>query len=349
MRHGRVVVSRGPVEKVAMAANENRPSEDTLIERYFAPLAGPGGLKLRDDAALISLPEGSELVTTVDMVVSGVHFFGDDPADAIAEKALGVNLSDLAAKGADPIGFLLAIALPIDWSEEWLASFANGLGKTAARGQCVLLGGDTTRASGPLVIAITAFGSVPRGKMVPRTGAKPGDLIAVTGSIGDAALGLKIRTTPEAEWAGELKEVDYAFLLDRYLRPQPRNNLAIGLRSFAHAAMDVSDGLIGDIAKMLRASGVSGAIEIEKIPLSSGGQQAIAMHPVLMADAMTGGDDYEVVFTLPRERWDAMQLAARASNIPITVIGEVKQGHAPLSVTHKGETFITRIGSYSHF
>ena len=349
MRHGRIVVSRRPIEKDVMAANENRPSEDTLIERYFAPLAGPGGLKLRDDAALVSLPEGAELVTTVDMVVSGVHFFADDPADAIAEKALGVNLSDLAAKGADPIGFLLAIALPVDWTEDWLASFTKGLGVAAARGRCVLLGGDTTRASGPLVISITAFGSVPKGKMVPRTGAKPGDLIAVTGTIGDAALGLKIRAMPEAEWTGDLRDRDYVFLLDRYLRPKPRNAIGSGLRSYANAAMDVSDGLIGDVAKMLRASGVTGAIEIEKVPLSAGVQQVIAMHPALMADAVTGGDDYEVVFTLPRERLDAMQMAARTSNIPITVIGEVKQGTAPLTVTHKGETFLTRTGSYSHF
>jgi len=145
-----------------MAANENRPGEDTLIERYFAPLAGPGGLNLRDDAALLVPPEGCELVTTVDMVVSGVHFFADDPPDAIAEKALGVNLSDLAAKGADPIGFLLAIALPSDWTEDWLAHFSQGLGAAAARGRCTLLGGDTTRASGPLIISVTAFGSVQR-------------------------------------------------------------------------------------------------------------------------------------------------------------------------------------------
>jgi thiamine-monophosphate kinase len=332
-----------------MAVIETRPSEDMLIERYFAPLAGPGGLKLRDDAALISLPQGCELVTTVDMVVSGVHFFADDPADSIAEKALGVNLSDLAAKGADPIGFLLAIALPKDWTEEWLAAFSKGLRGAAQRGGCVLLGGDTTRASDSLVISITAFGSVPSGKMVPRTGAKPEDLIAVTGSIGDAALGLKIRAMPDADWIGELKDADYRFLLDRYLRPQPRNSLAKALRDHANAAMDVSDGLIGDLAKMLRASGVTGAIDIEKMPLSPAAQRAMAQDRFLMADAMTGGDDYEVLFTLPRERLKSMQKAARACNIPITVIGEVKQGLTPLSVTHKGESFLTHTGSYSHF
>jgi len=349
MRLGRVFMSRWPIEKDVMAANENRPGEDTLIERYFAPLAGPGGLKLRDDAALIVPPDGCDLVTTVDMVVSGVHFFADDPPDAIAEKALGVNLSDLAAKGADPIGFLLAIALPSDWTEDWLAQFAQGLGAAAARGRCALLGGDTTRASGPLVISVTAFGSVPKGRMVPRTGAKPGDLIAVTGTIGDAALGLKIRGTPEAEWVAELSETNYSYLLDRYLRPKPRNALVAGLRACANSAMDVSDGLIGDIAKMLRASDVSGILNIEKVPLSSSAQYAISMHPALLTEAVTGGDDYEILFTLPPDRLEAMRIASRAVNIPITIIGEVKIGNAPLSVTHKGEIFHTRSGSYSHF
>ena len=332
-----------------MAANEDRPSEDTLIERYFAPLAGPGGLKLRDDAALIALAEGHELVTTVDMVVSGTHFFADDPADAIAEKVLGVNLSDLAAKGAKPLGFLLAMALPSDWNEDWLALFCKGLGKSALKYGCSLLGGDTTRTKGPLVLSLTAFGAVPNGTMVPRTGAKPGDLIAVTGSIGDGALGLKIRATPELDWVDALNERDFAFLLDRYLRPQPRTAFAEALRTSAHAAMDVSDGLVGDLTKMLRASGVTGILRIEDVPLSSAARAAIAYHPGLLADAVTGGDDYEVLFTLPPERFEMLQARARVSGLQITVIGEVRAGTAPLSVSHHGETFLTRSPSYSHF
>lgn len=332
-----------------MAANENRPTEDMLIERYFAPLAGPGGLRLRDDAALIDVPDDSELVTTVDMVVAGVHFFADDPADAIAEKALGVNLSDLAAKGAEPLGFLLALALPTDWNEAWLAAFSGGLGKVAARYGCALLGGDTTRTKGPLVISITAFGRVPRHQMVPRTGAKPGDLIAVTGSIGDAALGLKIRSAPELDWINGLNEGDFAFLLDRYLRPKPRTAFAMALRTNAHAAMDVSDGLIGDLAKMLRASGVSGTLKIEDVPLSPAAHSAIALHPVLLTDAVTGGDDYEILFTFAPERLEAIRELAKDAGLPVTVIGRVKEGHEPLSISHKGETFLTRTGSYSHF
>ena len=332
-----------------MAANENRPTEDALIERYFAPLAGPGGLKLRDDAALISLPQDFELVTTVDMVVAGVHFFADDPADAIAEKALGVNLSDLAAKGAEPVGFLLALALPEDWNEAWLASFSSGLGKAAAHYGCSLLGGDTTRTKGPLVISITAFGSVPRNAMVPRTGAKPGDLIAVTGSIGDAVLGLKIRSNPELDWVNALDDKNFSFLLDRYLRPKPRNRFAKALRAHAHAAMDVSDGLIGDLSKMLRVSGVTGSLAIEKVPFSKAARAAISLHPVLLTDAVTGGDDYEILFTFAPERLDSIQTLAKAADVPVTVIGEVKAGQEPLSTSHRGETFLTRSGSYSHF
>jgi len=332
-----------------MAANENRPTEDALIERYFAPLAGPGGLKLRDDAALIEVSGDSELVTTVDMLVADVHFFNDDPADAIAEKALGVNLSDLAAKGAEPVGFLLALALPADWTEAWLASFAAGLGKAAAHYGCVLLGGDTTRTNGPLVISITAFGRVPRNAMVPRTGAKPGDLIAVTGTIGDSALGLKIRATPELDWVNALDDRDFTFLLDRYLRPKPRTAFAKALQVNAHAAMDVSDGLVGDLGKMLRASGVTGTLKIENVPLSAAARSAIAHHPILLIDAVTGGDDYEILFTFAPDRFDAIQKRAKAAGLPVTVIGEVKAGQEPLSTSHRGETFLTRTGSYSHF
>jgi thiamine-monophosphate kinase len=349
MRIGVGVVSRSPVEKEIMAANENRPGEDQLIERYFAPLAAPGGLNLRDDAALVSVTATSELVTTVDMLVSGVHFFADDPPDAIAAKALGVNLSDLAAKGATPLGFLLAIALPSGWSEDWLASFADGLGKAARLGRCPLLGGDTTRAAGPLVISITAFGEVPEGRMVPRTGARVGDIIAVTGTIGDAALGLKIRSTPEAEWIEDIEEKDYAFLLDRYLRPQPRLSFAEALRNHANAAMDVSDGLVGDCAKMLRVSGVSGSLVIDDVPLSAAVRKAVMLNKELLADAVTGGDDYEILFTVAPDQWDALEQAARAARVSVTKIGLVKAGSAPLSVTHRGEPFVPVSASYSHF
>jgi thiamine-monophosphate kinase len=169
-----------------------RPGEDELIARYFGPLAGPGALELKDDTALITPVPGHDLVLTADAIVAGVHFLPDDPPDSIGRKALGVNLSDLAAKGADPLGFVLTLALPPDWTETWVAGFAAGLGGMARELGCPLLGGDTVRTPGPLSISVTAFGTVPEGRMVRRTTARPGDAICVTGTIGDAALGLAL-------------------------------------------------------------------------------------------------------------------------------------------------------------
>ena len=174
----------------ALPPMTDRPSEDDLIARYFAPLAGAAGLALKDDAALMTPPKGSDLVLTVDALVAGVHFFADDPPDAIARKALRVNLSDLAAKGARPLGFLLALALPADWTADWLGGFAKGLGADGELYDCPLLGGDTVKTPGPLTLSITAFGAVRSGRMPARTGARPGDLLYVSGTIGDAALGL---------------------------------------------------------------------------------------------------------------------------------------------------------------
>jgi len=225
--------------------------EDDLIARYFRPLAtDPGAFGLIDDAALLN-HTGDDLVLTTDAIVEGVHFLSGDPPDTIARKALRVNLSDLAAKGAVPAGFVLTLALR-EAKEEWLAPFARALGEDAATFNCPVLGGDTVSTPGPLMISITAFGRVPQGKMVRRSGAKPGDRIAVTGTIGDAALGLRLLK----EQAGEgLDMLSREFLIQRYRVPQPRNALAVVIREHASAAMDVSDGLAGDLAKLCAASG----------------------------------------------------------------------------------------------
>lgn len=197
-------------------------TEDDLIARYFAPIAGEAGLALKDDVALLRPPEGSDLVVTVDGLVAGVHFFADDPAEAIAAKALRVNLSDLASKGARPLGFLLTLAMPADITAAWLEAFAAGLGEDARTYGCPLIGGDTVRTPGPLTLSITALGAVPRGRLPARTQAEPGDLVYVTGTIGDAALGLQLRLGR----GPDLAEADRAHLQERYLRPQPRLALA---------------------------------------------------------------------------------------------------------------------------
>jgi thiamine-monophosphate kinase len=238
-------------------------------------------------------PQGAPLAITADMLVAGVHFFPDDPPALIAKKALRVNLSDLAAKAATPCGFLLSIALPPDWTNDWLAAFAEGLGEDARAFHAPLLGGDTTATPGPLTIAITAFGSAPR--FVSRAGARPGDGVYVSGAIGDAALGLRLRQDPTLGAA--LSTVERDALLNRYLLPNPRLDLVETLPAGASAAMDVSDGLAGDLAKLTRASGVSAQVEVAHVPLSAAGQVLIAHRPALLETALTGGDDYEILFT----------------------------------------------------
>jgi thiamine-monophosphate kinase len=258
-------------------------AEDDLIARHFAPLAGPAGLGLNDDAALLSPPAGCELVLTADAIVAGVHFFADDPAASIGRKALGVNLSDLAAKGAEPLGFLMTLAIPKAWSnqkrERWLDGFASGLAMLARTSGCPLVGGDTVSTPGPLSVSITAYGSVQAGGLIRRTGAQPGDAVLVTGTIGDAALGLRLRENPQADWAKTLIKAERAHLEERYLHPRPRNLLATHLRGVAHAAMDVSDGLVGDLSKLAGASGERARLEAALVPLSDAARKALAADP----------------------------------------------------------------------
>ena len=325
------------------------PSEDDLIANLFAPIAGPGALGLRDDAALLTPPAGCDLVLTKDALVAGVHFFPNDPPDLIARKALRVNISDLAAKGADPLGFLLAIALPPATDGDWLKAFAAGLGQDAAAYKCPLLGGDTVKTPGPLMVSVTAFGTVPSGRMARRTGAQAGDLIYASGTIGDAALGLAARLDP-AGWAHSLAEADRAHLLNRYLLPQPRLALAQAVRDCANGSMDVSDGLAGDLAKMLRVSGVSAEVEIAAVPLSAAARRAIAAMPSLMDVAITGGDDYEILCTIAPKCQAAFEAAARAAGVPATHIGHVIAGAGlPAFRSPDGSVRHFPKGSFSHF
>jgi thiamine-monophosphate kinase len=324
-----------------------RPSEDELIARHLAPLAGPGGLGLKDDAALLVPHPGHDLVLTVDAIVEGVHFLPGDPPKTLAAKALGVNLSDLAAKGAAPVGFLMVLALPDGWTEDWLAAFCSGLAAVANEAGCPLLGGDTVRAGGPLTISITAFGEVPSGTMVRRTTAQAGDLVCVTGTIGDAALGLSVLTG--APFSASLAEADRAFLADRYRRPRPRLALAAVLREHASAAMDVSDGLAGDFAKLLRASGVTGTLDLDHIPMSPATKAALAAQPGLLDTVAGGGDDYEILFTLSPDRLDAMTRDAEALGLPITVVGEVRAGEGSPALRWNGSPHALAASSFQHF
>jgi thiamine-monophosphate kinase len=326
-----------------------RPSEDDLIARYFAPIAGEGGLKLVDDAALLTPRPGHDLILTADAVVAGVHFFPDDPPGSIARKALAVNISDLSAKGARPVGFLLTLALPKGWTEAWLKEFTAGLAGAACESACPLLGGDTVRANGTLTIGVTALGETPTGRMVRRATARAGDRLCVTGTIGDAALGLALRQDPQAPWAGALSGEERAFLRDRYLHPRPRLAAATALREHARAAMDVSDGLAGDLAKMMRAAGLSARVDAGLIPVSAAVRTALAADGDLLERVLTGGDDYEILCAVPDDRLSSFLDACAKAGCPATPIGTVVEGRdLPAFRDGPVERRFER-GSFSHF
>jgi thiamine-monophosphate kinase len=331
---------------------KNTPSaEDNLIARFFKPLAThPGAFGLADDAAVFAPPPGHEIVLKTDAVIAGVHFLPDDPPDAIARKALRANLSDLAGKGAQPAGFLLSIALPNGTDEAWLENFCGGLASDAEAYGCPLFGGDTDKTPGLLAITIFAFGTVPAGKMVQRAGANPGDVVAVSGSIGDAALGLKLRRDPALAARWTLSDDDRNFLVARYRIPEPRVALAPVLREYASAAMDISDGLAGDLAKLCRVSNVTARVEIANVPLSRGARIALAADPALREPILTGGDDYEILFTVPAARWESCVKAAAQAGIVVTAIGTIEAGDAaPGLIGGDGKPVAFARPSYSHF
>jgi thiamine-monophosphate kinase len=324
-------------------------AEDRLIARHFRPLAKhPGAFGLVDDAAVVTPPPGCDIVLKSDGVIAGVHFFPDDPPGDVARKVLRMNLSDLAAKGATPIGFLLSIALPAGTDDSWLAAFAEGLGADADRYDCPLLGGDTDRTPGPISVSVAAFGSVPHGAMVLRSTAKTGHRVVVSGTIGDAALGLLLRRDGAAAQRWRLPPAMSDYLRQRYLLPEPRSALAAALRDHAAAAMDVSDGLAGDLAKLCRASGVGAQIDVAQVPLSAAARVAVAAEPALLETVLTGGDDYEVLCTMPPERFAAFRAAAAQAGVPVTDIGTVTAGEGAHFLQDGRELVFAR-PSYSHF
>lgn len=310
-----------------------RPHEFELIRRFFAPLASdPGSLGLTDDAAVLSPRSGFDLVLTKDMLAANVHFFADDLPEAIAAKALRVNLSDLAAKGARPTGYLLGLGLPADWAVDWLARFCDGLAADQSAYDVVLYGGDTIHSGDGLQVSITALGEVPAGKAVRRSGAKAGDLLYASGTVGDAAAGLKARLDPGFSIRFGLSDDDQRFVLDRYLLPRPRLELAGPLVAYASAAMDISDGLIADAGHIAEASSVKLVIDLERVPVSA------ALEKVRQADGdeflslLSGGDDYEILACVPVGSADAFETAAQEAGCCVARIGEVIEGDAEVEI-----------------
>jgi len=319
------------------APQDQLPGEFALIARHFRPLAGPAALDLADDAALLVPPPGRELVLTVDTMVAGVHFLPDDPPDLVARKLLRVNLSDLAAKGATPLGYLLALSAPRATPEPWFAAFAAGLAQDQAAFGIALLGGDTTSTPGPLSLSLTAIGHVAPGGMIRRAGARDGDAIYVTGTIGDGALGLRAAR-------GELVDPTGA-LVDRYRLPRPR--LGLLRPGLVAAAMDISDGLIQDLGHLCRAAGLGAEIEAARIPLSPA---ARAAGPEWLETCLIGGDDYELLLAVPPEAKAALVAAARERHIPLARIGRFRAGPQTVMVTDAaGRPIPIGPGGWSHF
>ncbi|GLK80733.1 thiamine-phosphate kinase [Methylopila turkensis] len=332
-----------------MSGGRARPDEAGLIARFFRPLAtSPGAAELLDDAATVPHAFGKELVVTTDAIVAGVHFFADDPADAVARKALRVNLSDLAAKGARPFGYLLTLALPGRWDEDWLEGFAEGLAADQEEFGVSLLGGDTVLSPAGLFVSVTAFGHAGEGQVPRRTGAAPGQRLYVTGAIGDAALGLMLRRDDRLAAHWDLRRADREALLDRYLLPEPRVALAGVVGSYATAAMDVSDGLVGDAGKLADASRVGAVIDAARIPLSPAAARATRADPAALTTALTGGDDYEILLAIDPDDADAFEAEAAGAGVRVTDIGALVE-ESGVRIERQGEALSFGAGSYSHF
>ncbi|HYG88295.1 MAG TPA: thiamine-phosphate kinase [Azospirillum sp.] len=289
------------------------------INRYFKPLAAgfAGARGLTDDAAVFGVPEGQELVVTTDAMVAGVHFLASDPPGDVAAKLLRANLSDLAAMGAEPLAYTLITALPKDVGEDWLAAFAAGLAEDQARFGIHLAGGDSVSTLGPILLSVTAFGLVPRGQALPRRSERVGDPVFVTGTIGDAALGLQAVL-------GTLAIPAVEPLVTRLRRPDPRVNVGPRLRGLAVSCIDVSDGLVADLGHLAEESGCAAVLHAGRVPVPA----AAAGDPALLACALTGGDDYELLFTAPEAARGALADLSRDTGVPITEIGRTVEGPA---------------------
>jgi len=315
-------------------------SEFELIARYFARPAANAVLGVGDDCALVDVTNGMDLAVSTDTLVSGTHFFPDVEPETLGHKALAVNLSDMAAMGAMPYWVLLALTLPgVDHA--WLAAFAKGFFDLATEFNVSLIGGDTTR--GPLAITVTIMGEVPAGAALRRSGAKAGNDIWVSGTIGDAALAVAHRHARLA-----LSEADYEEAVMRLYEPTPRVKLGQALRGMATSAIDISDGLLADLAHICRLSGVGATVELERIPVSPIGAKHVAT-PAGRAAIVAGGDDYELCFTAPANSRESIAELTDMLGVKLTRIGQVKRGKGISLTDAEGKPVKVDAGGFDHF
>lgn len=330
---------------MASAAADEPIGEFERIRRFFAPLAAPGGLGLLDDAALVDCRAGRQLVVTADAIIEGVHFLPDDPAETVARKLLRVNLSDLAAMGARPLHYLMTTALPAARGADWIAAFAKGLEEDQRRFQVSLLGGDSVATPGPAALSLTAIGEVPTGMGVKRSGGVAGDLVWVSGTIGDASLGLGVLRGAYPQLAPECR----AALVSRFRIPEPRVELGPRLVGLANAMIDVSDGLLGDLGHICETSHVAARLELEALPLSPAARAVVDRQADLRASLAVGGDDYELLFTAPPSASAAITELSAELGLPITLIGVVEPGEGVRLVDADGRTVPVADAGYRHF
>ena len=312
-----------------------------LIDRLLKPLARgyPGALELTDDAALVTLPAGRELVVAKDAMVADVHFLADDPAELVGAKLLRVNLSDLAAMGAEPLGYLLVLARSRGIGDDWLQAFASGLLADQSEFGCHLLGGDTVSTPGPLTLSLTILGTIPRSSALLRSGARVEDDVWVSGSLGDAALGLRVLR------GLAVTEDEALALVDRYRKPRPRLALGKALRGLASAAIDVSDGLVADLGHILDTSGVGATIDASLLPLSPAGRGV----PGARDAALAGGDDYELLFTAPAARRAEVAALSATCDVAVTRIGSIRQTPGLEVVDAAGRKVAVDRAGWTHF
>lgn len=325
----------------------DRPGEFELIAKYFAPLAAanPGALGLIDDAATVDPGPGHSLVVTADALVAGVHFLPGDPAASVAAKLLRVNLSDLAAMGAEPMVYLVTLALPRDWTEDWVAAFAAGLEADQKAFSVAMAGGDTVATPGPLTLSLTAIGRVETGSELRRAGARVGDTLFVSGTIGDSGLGLRLL---KGELDG-LSDTARDFLIDRFRIPRPRVALGPKLRGLATAAIDVSDGLISDLGHICECSNTGAAIRADAIPLSDAAREALDAGSTTLADLAAAGDDYELLFSAPASAAPRIDGIADEAGIEVTAIGTVEAGGGVRLLDADGNGIPVAAGGFRHF
>ena len=323
----------------------SKRGEFDLIAQSLASLSDAAqGLGLTDDAALFEPTPGHTAVLSTDTLVAGVHFLPDDPPRDIARKALRVNLSDIAAMGAVPKGYLLNLSLPDDVADTWLDAFVAGLAADQQVFGVTLLGGDTVRTPGPFTVSVTAVGEVRLGRAMKRAGARIGDVVLVTGTIGDAVIGLRVLTGKAA-----LDPANAKFVLDRYRLPQPRTSIGPYLAGLASAAIDVSDGLIADLGHICETSSVAATILADTVPLSPAGRAAINAGQLTVSEAVSGGDDYELLFCAPPEARDALSRLSATLDVAITEIGEITAGTGVELIDGNGEAVVIDRPGHTHF